>query len=402
MNAGCTIVSPNYLPYARTLAASYLQHHPDHLFFVLIVADVKDKGVFAAEQFTTVLLQDLGLDNLYSLAMKYNILELNTNVKPSFLNFLLRAYPSLETLVYLDPDIFVYARLEPVYTLLKSNNIVLTPHIVVPTLEPFLDIEQSILVTGTYNLGFIAIRRSQEAAAMLSWWEIRCLQLAYNETRTGLFVDQKWVTLVPGIFEHVAICRHPGCNMAYWNLQERKLQIGDIGYRVNEAYNLYFYHFSGVSVDDPKSLTKYTERFTLDNRNDLIDIFTSYKALVSNNRDSLADRIPYGFDHFSDGSEVTPLARRIFAAHEGRFSGKDPFDPAGPFYRFAKRRRLVGGKNYRGPTRWREVNQKDFRIRILNSVFLAALFVLGPSRYELLMRYLSHFSILRSQKLFIK
>ena len=40
--------------------------------------------------------------------MKYGILELNTNVKPTFMKHLLAAY-DLDTLVYLDPDIFCYA-----------------------------------------------------------------------------------------------------------------------------------------------------------------------------------------------------------------------------------------------------------------------------------------------------
>ena len=40
--AACTIVSPNYLAYARTLSASYLAQHPGHRFFVLLVADLQD------------------------------------------------------------------------------------------------------------------------------------------------------------------------------------------------------------------------------------------------------------------------------------------------------------------------------------------------------------------------
>ena len=50
---------------------------------------------------------DIGLEDVRGEAMKYDILELNTNVKPTFLKHLLERY-GLTKLVYLDPDIFVY------------------------------------------------------------------------------------------------------------------------------------------------------------------------------------------------------------------------------------------------------------------------------------------------------
>ena len=45
VNGACTIVSPNYLPYARTLVSSYLQHHPGDKFFVLVVAKACVRGI---------------------------------------------------------------------------------------------------------------------------------------------------------------------------------------------------------------------------------------------------------------------------------------------------------------------------------------------------------------------
>ncbi len=63
---------------------------------------------------------------LLSTAFKYDILELNTNVKPSFLRYLLNS--GIEELVYLDPDIFVYKELTPIFDALSHSAIVLTPH----------------------------------------------------------------------------------------------------------------------------------------------------------------------------------------------------------------------------------------------------------------------------------
>lgn len=402
MIGACTIVSPNYLPYARTLAQSYLRHHPGHLFFVLIVADIHDKDIFDDEPFSTLLMDDLPLPNIKCLAMKYDILELNTNVKPTLMKYLL-ASNELDTLIYLDPDIYVYSALAPVFEMLQSANIVLTPHLTSPLPDDGrFPCERDLLYNGTYNLGFIAVKQSAETRRMLDWWEGRCLYNGFSEGRSGLFVDQKWINLVPGIFDQVGICRDIGCNMAYWNLSERSLTQNERENLVNETVPLRFFHFSGIDVDDSTMLSRNSNRFALPQRPDLLSLFSNYKAAVIRNRIPTRDGIPYGFDTFSNGSTIIRMQRRIFAAHEVDFDHQDPFDAQGCFYHFARRHGLLVGQRRIAKSTWRDFNPNDLRVRLVNRLLLIVLRLLGPSRYELLMRYLSFISILRNQAVFIR
>jgi len=39
-------------------------------------------------------------------------------------------------------------------------------------------------------------------------------------------VDQKWINLVPLLFEGISISRHVGLNAAFWNLHERTISDG--------------------------------------------------------------------------------------------------------------------------------------------------------------------------------
>lgn len=403
LNGACTIVSPNYLRYARTVSASYLAQHPGHLFFVLIVADLaaEDRKIFEGDGFTPIMLSEIGLQDLRGEGMKYDILELNTNVKPTFMKYLIQRF-DLETLVYLDPDIFVYAPLTPVLDALDDGSTAtLTPHMTMPVDDGKLPGEQEMLYNGTYNLGFIAVRRCEESWRLLSWWERRCLDLGFSEGRTGLFVDQKWMNLAPGMFDRVKILRHPGCNMAYWNLHERTLSGDAKGYTVNGWAQLCFFHFSGIILDDSAMLSKNTNRFTLADRPDLGRLFADYKRAVLANRDPAREATPYGFDRFSDGVAITRLARRIYAKHQMRWSRQDPFDAAGEFAAFAKRLGLVAGKVTPAKTTWKEFNPKDRRVEMVHRILKMALRVLGPNRYELLMRYLAHIAVLRNQSVFL-
>ena len=408
--AACTIVSPNYLAFARTLAASYVAQHPGQRFFVLIVADLTDPGPFAAADasFTPVMLGEIGVPALRVQAMQYELLELNTNVKPSFLKYLLTRY-GMDGVVYLDPDIFVYAPLQPVFAALETGaTAVLTPHMTTPVYDGKEPAEQDLLYNGTYNLGFLAVGAGAESRRFLDWWEHRCLALGFSEGRTGLFVDQKWINLAPGLFDGVVSLRDAGLNMAYWNLHERALETEEAGYAVVSPVSgrvpLRFFHFSGLDLEDGTVLSRNTNRFTLASRPDLGALFLAYREAVRGNRLPAAESLPYGFDAFSDGTVLNRLARRLFAAHADRFGvpGADPFDAAGPFAAFARMQGLVKGKAAPGKATWRQFDPEDRRVQAVHRMLRWTLRVLGPGRYELLMRYLGFITVLRHQGVFLR
>ena len=412
-SAACTIASPNYLHFARTLAASYMVQHPEQRFFVLIVADLADPVPFHIDpSFTPVMFGEIGLRDLRVEAMRYDILELNTNVKPTFMKHLMATY-GLDALVYLDPDIFVYAPLEPVFAALAAGaTAVVTPHMTTPVFDGRSPGEQDLLYNGTYNLGFIGIGNTVEGRRLLDWWEQRCLALGFSEGRTGLFVDQKWINLVPGMFADVVISRDAGLNMAYWNLHERTLHAGvDGGFEVESPVSgrvpLRFFHFSGVEPENATVLSRHTDRYTLAMRPDLQHLFAGYRSIVNGNHVPAAEQLPYGFDRLSDGTALNRLARRLFAAHVQHFTrpegdSPDPFDTEGAFAGFARSQGLVKGKVTPGKSTWKQFDPADRRVRAVHRLLRWALRVLGPERYELLMRYLAHISVLRHQGAFLR
>jgi hypothetical protein len=184
--AACTIVSSNYLPYARTLCDSFLAFHPNDDFYVLLVDRLPENLDLSKERFKLVLVEELEIPNFNSVAFKYGIVELNTNVKPTFLKRLLSL--SVDQLIYFDPDIFICSAVDPIYETLTKFGIVLTPHCTSPNEEdPYAEV--MLLVNGVFNLGFIAVSRTEEAERFLTWWEHRCLtygSILFHATSTPL------------------------------------------------------------------------------------------------------------------------------------------------------------------------------------------------------------------------
>jgi hypothetical protein len=393
--AVCTIISRNYLPYARVLAESLQMYHPGWDFYVLMVDGVDAKD--GSETFEVINVAQLNLPNLQHLAFRYNRLELNTNVKPTFLAYLF-AEKRMDKLLYLDPDILICGSLSPLFDLLDRHGIVLTPHCTSPIeSDEQRPSEVDFLLVGVFNLGFIGLRRSEQTEHFLSWWEKRCLNLGYSELRSGLFVDQKWINLVPCFFDSVYINRDLGCNVAYWNLHERTITRVDGHYVVNGQHMLRFFHFSGIDIEDESQLSRHSSRHSLRERPDVAPLFQNYRERVFGRGYSNFKNCAYCFGSFSDGSPVTQIARSAFAISEGIFPDDDPFSTKSDFYRWARSRGLLGTTDTSGEYTFAAYKKATSQVRMANKLLSGLLRTVGPNRYTIFMKYLSFISVLRNQ-----
>ncbi|NBS47510.1 MAG: glycosyltransferase, partial [Betaproteobacteria bacterium] len=239
-----TIVSNNYLHLARTLMQSVAQHHPEAKRYCVVVdADLGPAHALQAQgEFEVLALSQLGLPDGDDFLFQYTVLELNTAVKPWALAHLLAAGHAQA--FYIDPDIHLYGAMREVVDLLDGgHDVVLTPHLLSPMTDALHPSELDIRRAGTYNLGFCAMRDTPNVRNYLHWWQGKLRRDCTVEVDRGIFVDQSWMDLVPGMFERVAVLRHAGYNVAYWNLAQRRVtQDAEGGRRVN-GVPLVFFHF---------------------------------------------------------------------------------------------------------------------------------------------------------------
>lgn len=312
MTAIFTIIAKNYLPFARTLMHSVREYHPDCQRFVLLVDDTESFFDLDDEDFTIDPLTVLDLPGHEVFRFKYSVLELATSVKPFYMRHLLATY-DFDTLVYLDPDIMLFDTLAPVLHALEHAAIVLTPHLTAPLDDNHRPDDGEIMRAGTYNLGFIGVRRCAETDAMLRWWEAKLTNHCIVDVERNLFVDQRWMDLVPGMFAGVEILRDPGLNVAYWNLRHRAISRENDRYLVN-GVPLRFFHFSGFRADNVATLSRYQDRFTDGNFGGADAIVAEYCTLLLTNGYEECTFWPYTYGTFADGSAIPDACRRIVQA----------------------------------------------------------------------------------------
>jgi len=323
----CTIVSKNYLPFARVLATSFREHHPAGRFFVLLVDRVDGRFDPAEEPFELVEVEELTeIPDLRAFLFKYTLLECNTAVKPYFLEHLFRRH-HLEHLAYFDPDILITDSLDPLAERVDRASVVLTPHLTDPIDDAAHPGELAILQAGAYNLGFVALRWSPVTERLLGWWQERLFEQCVVRVDRGLFVDQKWMDLVPGLFGaggEVDVLTHPGYNVAYWNLHGRQVTRdgdgdgpdGGVRYRSN-GEPLVFFHFSGVQPESLEVVSKHQDRFRLSDLGDAAaGLYRRYGDLLVAAGYHQCRPWPYAFGRFDDGTPIPDAARSLYHALE--------------------------------------------------------------------------------------
>lgn len=309
-----TIVSSNYLAYARTLFDSIEAHYPTSPR-VLCIADKPD--VAQAEmggRCTVLTIDDLGLPNKEHFLYRYGVMELNTAVKPFALSWIARNVPeSSDGIMYIDPDIQFFRPLTEVERLLANGALlVLTPHLTAPLFDDKMPSELSIMRSGVYNCGFLAVGCHAKRDAFLDWWCKRLEFGAFVDFEAGLFTDQKWIDLAPGLFPDVEVLRHPGYNVAYWNLGHRALAIDGGGHYTAGGQELAFFHFSGVDPHDPTLLSKHQTRFDESDLGPFRPAYRSYVGhLLANDYDRYS-KIPYAFGRTKSGAPIVPEMRQVF------------------------------------------------------------------------------------------
>lgn len=393
-----TICSKNYLGQAMALRESFLSVHSDVDFF-LILMDKKEENYIPEtfERSEVLWAEDLPINDYWKHAMKFDIIEWSTNVKPFAAQMLLQTY---EKVLYLDPDLYFYKNIEWIFEELNIHSMVVTPH---ATKAPNDDLPQGDLEwmrVGTFNLGFIGLKANDETRSFLSWWGTRCLSDGYADTSRGIFVDQKWVTLAVGFYPGMKILFNKGINVATWNFHERKLIRNSKDEMLFEDGSpLYFFHFSGFDYQDPDHFSKRQTRWGKGSRPDFETLAIDYKKNLEKNHFMERINTPYTNDFFENGVYITPLARRVYANLIDKFPESNPFSDKSSAYQFMSKHGLVSKKiSVSKRLNAGDVEKYSKSIKIIDRILWLAFKFLGPVRYYNLMRYAAHITAFKEQR----
>lgn len=311
-----TIVTAPYFGGALALARAARRRAPEVEINCLVVGSLKpsEEKAFPGRVFNFSKMAKLDPE-LWNIAFRYSGFEVCCALKPYFAAHLF-AEGDFAKLVYLDTDILLTSDLEPVFKGLDQYEILLSPHLLSCSTSPREDWdgnEEKVRIAGTFNMGFFAVRRSEGADRFLHWWRERTFFACAKAPQRGIFDDQRWVDLAPALFPSLGIFRHPGCNVAHWNLHERTLSEED-GKILANGEPLLFFHFSGWNPNDPLQLSRHSAKWRISENTVLANLVLDYAgAMLDSGWQDFKSR-KYEFDYFDQGLYIPPNIRAIFSA----------------------------------------------------------------------------------------
>lgn len=305
-----TSICANYIPKAKVLANSLKLHNPNFKFAVCLVERSIHPSAYGENIDLVIPVKKLKIPNFERFIYKYSVVEASTAVKGYFFQELLKRFPYENQFVFLDPDILVTGPFDELRKTLTKHNIVLVPHITEPELqmEAIIDNEISSLRHGVFNLGFLGLRRSNEASSFLKWWTARLHEFCFIDFYNGLFTDQRWMDLAPCFF-NVHIFKNVGYNVAPWNLSTRKIYKDKKGIYYVAGERLIFYHFSGW---DSGANEDMTSTYSEGSKDAIHELRLIYNKLLEKEGQNKLKNLKWSFDYYTNGRKVQQRHRKIY------------------------------------------------------------------------------------------
>ena len=310
-----------YLPQALVLLDSVRASNPQCRLVLVLVDELPDDEVLLGHlrSFDEVIIaRDLFGPSFAQWIFGHDVVEACTAVKGRALQVLL----DRGDVVYLDPDMAVFGALDEFVAELEGASVLLTPHLMMPESpgSPHIIDELSTLRHGVYNFGMYGVRSSAEGRAFADWWTTRLEQYCINDVPNGLFTDQRWGDLVPTLFPSAVVCRHPGVNVASWNIHQRHFTMSSHGDYLVDGRPLITFHFTKA-----RNVGLQVSRVKMDDNPLVADVWRWYLERLEIHTDAVPIR-RWAYADSVDGVPIDRERRRLFRQRWGMLGlPDDPF-----------------------------------------------------------------------------
>ena len=241
----CTCFDNNYLLYGYTLYKSLINTGMDFKLYVVCLDNeiYKNLQTLSLSNVELIPLAEIEkADPEYAAtAQTRNRIEYIFTLSPVMPLYILKKYPDINILAYLDADLYFYSEPAELYRILGDRSLLVVEHDFYP------DQAENTTLYGKYNMAFQLYRNNEQGIAGLAHWRKQCIAWCYDRAEDGKFADQKYLEDWPVMFQAVVAPNDSGAGLAQWNCGKHKYDFSGKKPSVDGKPVIY-YHYQGCKL----------------------------------------------------------------------------------------------------------------------------------------------------------
>lgn len=247
----CTLFDKNYLYKGLALYSSLKKYSKNFKLFILCMDSITYNLLhkMQLQNVELISLQEFEDPELLKAKHTRTWAEYCWTCTASLILFLLKRYPELDMMTYLDADLFFYNNPQSIFDEFDGDSIFITEH------NPSKEYER-LLVYGKYNVQFVIFRNDPYGLEALEWWREKTINWCYSRGRGKNMQggDQIYLNDWTSRFKKVHVLQNKKLCLAPWNATKYHVFKKDDGIYVEDT-RLIFYHFHSLEINSPKKFT---------------------------------------------------------------------------------------------------------------------------------------------------
>lgn len=259
----CTLFDKNYLYKGLALYNSLKRNCNDFKLFILCMDDIAYNLLQKMDlgKVELISLEEFEDPELAKIKNTRTLAEYCWTCTASLILFLLKKYPTLEMMTYLDADLYFFSNPKPFFDEFDGNSIFIMENDSGPEYK-------RLSVYGKYNVQFNIFRNDSEGLRALEWWRKKTIEWCYSRSRNLFSLykkgersmqggDQIYLEDWPTRFKKVHILQNKKLCLTPLNISRYCIFTKDDTIYVGDT-KLVFYHYHSFEING-------WNRFTLAN-----------------------------------------------------------------------------------------------------------------------------------------
>jgi len=258
----CTLFDSNYLVKGLAMLRSLAAHCPQSQTYVLCMDEEARRLLDQIDPPRTVRLSLADVEDQALLAVKpgRSLPEYCWTLSPCLPWYLLDRYPEIDSITYLDADLYFFSSVDPLFEEIGAASIAIIEH-------RFVESLRHLEIRGRFCVEWVSFRRDEQGLSCLRRWRDQCIEWCFYKLEDERMADQKYLDAWPARYGSLHVLQHPGAGIAPWNYA--RYDIAEAGASndgrprfTSDGAPLIFYHFHQLQFLQDGSFDRLSAEYT--------------------------------------------------------------------------------------------------------------------------------------------